>query len=169
MKPCARRSMTWRIILLLVCVVKRCRGTVGSPERETVFYLQNVDERRPVRHMRQRGACGCLYVIVLRNISETVNSHEGRHCRCEYLWDRANIGVKTVGKNWQMSLVSRAQMFYYHSVNSNSGNFTSLSWAIWLDVKTFDSRYLCENIGRVGWRSRQSQTTEGSQQSRMRF
>lgn len=73
LKTCVRRSMNSRIILVLVCTVKRCRGTVGSPERETVFYLQNVDARRPMRHMRQKGARGCLR----RNISETVNSQWG--------------------------------------------------------------------------------------------
>lgn len=84
--------MTSRIMLSLVCAVKRCRGTVGSPEREAVFYLQNVDERTPARHMRQRGACGCLRVIVLRNISETINSYKEHHCMWGDLGDKPITG-----------------------------------------------------------------------------
>lgn len=77
------------IIYYLVFAVKRYRGTVENPERETTFYLQGVDELHgPERDMRQRRLHVCTCVTTLRNISETDDSHELQHCRWEYQGDK---------------------------------------------------------------------------------
>lgn len=152
LKTCVRRSMTSRIILVLVCIVKRCRGTVGSPEREKVFYLQNVDERRPVGHMRQR-ARGCLR----RNISETVNSHGAHRCRWEYLLDRAHTGVKDP---WWKDILTKVTCFTITNVLPSLCQLYILVLSntnVRLGIETLDGRYLCENIRCVGWRANQSE------------